>query len=520
MTQPQYVLAIDNGTQSIRALVFDEQGNEIAKSKVHLEAYFSNQPGWAEQEAEYYWRALGQACQELWAQGVVKPEQIKGLSLTTQRYTMINLDADKKPLRPAIVWMDQRKAVPEKPVSGLWGIIIKVAGLTNLIEDLRAKARDNWQAQNEPEIWAKTKHYINLSGYLTYQLCGEIKDSTGSMVGYFPYDYRKQDWAKKSDLKWKLLTADRSMVPELVKPGELLGKITAEASHHTGLPEGLKMIAAASDKACEVLGAGGIAPHIGCLSYGTTATINTTTKKYIETIPFMPPYTAAIPGQYNTEMMVYRGFWMVSWFKNELAQAEQRKAKELGIETEQLFDELLNQVPAGSMGLMMQPYWSPGIRQPGPEGKGAFIGFGDVHKRAHIYRAILEGLAYELRSGKEAIEKRSGTKITRLRVSGGGSQSDAAMQLTADIFGMSAERPHTFEASGLGAAINCFVGLGIYPGYELAIEKMTRVGDVFEPNQSTVELYDRLYKEVYKKMYKRMQPLYRSIRDITGYPKK
>jgi sugar (pentulose or hexulose) kinase len=227
-----------------------------------------------------------------------------------------------------------------------------------------------------------------------------------------------------------------------------------------------------------------------------------------------------MPGIYNTEMMVYRGFWMVSWFKTEFAQAEQRKAKELGVETEQLFDELLNQAPAGSMGLMMQPYWSPGVRQPGPEGKGAFIGFGDVHKRAHVYRAILEGLAYELRSGKEQIERRSGTKITRLRVSGGGSQSDAAMQLTADIFGMVAERPHTFEASGLGAAINCFVGLGIHATYDVAVAKMTRLGDVFEPHQPAVELYDRLYKEVYKKMYKRMQPLYRSIREITGYPKK
>jgi sugar (pentulose or hexulose) kinase len=280
------------------------------------------------------------------------------------------------------------------------------------------------------------------------------------------------------------------------------------------------MIAAASDKACEVLGAGGVEPNVGCLSYGTTATINTSTKKYVETIPFIPPYSAAMPGFYNTEMMVYRGFWMVSWFKNELAQAEQRKAKELGIETEQLFDALLNQVPPGSMGLMMQPYWSPGVRQPGPEGKGALIGFGDVHKRAHIYRAIIEGLAYELRSGKEQIEKRSGTKITRLRVSGGGSQSDAAMQLTADIFGMAAERPHTFEASGLGAAINCFVGLGVYPSYGIAIDKMTRLGDVFEPNLETVKLYDRLYKEVYKKMYQRMKPLYQSIRDITGYPEK
>jgi sugar (pentulose or hexulose) kinase len=94
------------------------------------------------------------------------------------------------------------------------------------------------------------------------------------------------------------------------------------------------------------------------------------------------------------------------------------------------------------------------------------------------------------------------------------------MQLTADIFGMAAERPHTFEASGLGEAINCFVGLGIHSDYTVAVDKMTRLGDVFEPDQPTVELYDRLYKEVYKKMYKRMQPLYRSIREITGYPKK
>ena len=520
MSQPQYVLAIDNGTQSIRALVFDALGNEIAKSKVDLEAYFSNHPGWAEQDADYYWQSLGQACQKLWAQGTVKPEQIMAVSLTTQRYTMINLDVDKKPLRPAIVWMDQRKAEVEKPLGGIWGGLIKILGLSNVIADLRAKARDNWIQQYQPEIWAKTRHYISLSSYLTYKLTDQLKDSTGSTMGYLPYDYRKQQWAKKSDLKWKLLAATRDMMPDLVKPGELLGKISVQASALTSLPVGLKMIAAASDKACEVLGAGGVEPNIGCLSYGTTATINTSTKKYVETIPFIPPYSAAMPKFYNTEMMVYRGYWMVSWFKNELAQAEQRKAKELGVEAEQLFDELLNQVPPGSMGLMMQPYWSPGVRQPGPEGKGALIGFGDVHKRAHIYRAILEGLAYELRSGKEQIEKRSGTKITRLRVSGGGSQSDAAMQLTADIFGMAAERPHTFEASGLGAAINCFVGLGVYPNYDIAIDKMTRLGDVFEPNLVTVKLYDRLYKEVYKKMYRRMKPLYHSIRNITGYPEK
>ncbi|WP_430462274.1 FGGY-family carbohydrate kinase [Thalassolituus sp. LLYu03] len=518
MTQ-DYLLAIDNGTQSVRVLVFDTQGNEIAKSKVDIQPYFSRHPGWAEQDAGYYWEKLQEAFTRLWAQKRVTPAQIRGLSLTTQRYTMINLDEHFRPLRPAIVWMDQRQADVDTPVSGVWGIAIKALGLGNLIRELRAKARDNWIQQYEPDIWARTRYYVNLSGWLTWCLTGELKDSAGSIVGYLPYDYKRQTWAKASDLKWKLLAAKREMMPELVMPGMPLGVISDSAARLTGLPAGLPLIAAASDKACEVLGAGGLEANVACLSYGTTATINTTTRRYIETLPFIPPYTAAVPGHYNTEMMIYRGFWMVSWFKEELAHNEQRLAREQGVEPEQLFDELVTQVPPGSMGLMMQPYWSPGVRQPGPEGKGALIGFGDVHKRAHIYRAILEGLAYELRMGKERIEKRSRVKIARLRVSGGGSRSDAAMQLTADIFGMPAERPHTSEASGLGAAINCAVGLGLFPDYPTAVHAMTRVGDVFWPEDDSVALYGRLYNEVYLKMYRRLKPLYQSIRDITGYPK-
>ena len=171
------------------------------------------------------------------------------------------------------------------------------------------------------------------------------------------------------------------------------------------------------------------------------------------------------------------------------------------------------------MGLMLQPYWSPGVREPGLDAKGAIIGFGDVHTRAHIYRAILEGLAYGLRQGKEHIEKRSGVTIERLRVSGGGSQSDAILQLTADIFGLPVERPHTIETSGLGAAIACMVGVGLQPDFTTAVQSMTRTAHVFLPNQHNHALYNQLYTQVYCKMYKRLQPLYQSIRRITGYPK-
>jgi sugar (pentulose or hexulose) kinase len=141
-----------------------------------------------------------------------------------------------------------------------------------------------------------------------------------------------------------------------------------------------------------------------------------------------------------------------------------------------------------------------------------------VHTRAHVYRAILEGLAYGLRAGKEQIERKTGKPIRLLRVSGGGSQSDQAMQISADVFGLPAERPEIYETSALGAAINTAVGLGLHADYATAVRAMARVGRRFEPDPKAVVLYDALYREVYQYMYKQLRPLYRSIRKITGYP--
>jgi sugar (pentulose or hexulose) kinase len=518
LSEKSYLLAIDNGTQSVRALLFDLQGNLLGKGKVELEAYYSTQPGWAEQDPEYYWASLGEACQRLWAAVAIDRRLIKGVALTTQRGTLIHVDALGQPLRPAILWLDQRQAEVRGRIKGPWGWLFKLVGAQPAVDHFRAQAEVNWVAQNQPEICAKTDKVLLLSGFLSHRLCGRFVDSLACCVGYLPFDYKRLQWAAPRDWKWQAIAVRREQLPELYKPGEQLGSISAAASRHTGIPEGLPLIAAGADKACEVLGAGVLESHIACLSYGTTATIHTTRRSYLETIRLIPPYPAALPAHFNTEVMIYRGFWMVSWFKQQFGQHEMQRARALGVEPEALFDELVNAVPAGSMGLMLQPYWSPGVREPGLEAKGSIIGFGDVHTRAHIYRAILEGLAYALRQGKERIEKRSGTKITRLRVSGGGSQSDAAMQLTADIFGLPAERPHVYETSGLGAAIDCAVGLGLHPDFPSAIAAMTRVGQVFQPNPAAQRIYQQLYREVYLHMYKQLKPLYLRIRAITGYP--
>jgi sugar (pentulose or hexulose) kinase len=477
------------------------------------------QPGWAEQDPETFWRALCQACQGLWAQedpGL--REHIAGMALTTQRGTVVNVDAQGRPLRPAIVWLDQRRTEGLPPVGGWWGLAFRLSGMSQTVAYLQAEAEANWIRTHQPEIWRATHKYLFLSGYLTYRLTGRFVDSVGSQVGYMPFDYKRLCWSLDRDWKWQAVPMPRSFLPELTPPASQVGEITAAAAEATGLPTGLPVIAAAADKACEVIGSGSLAPHVGCLSYGTTATFNTTHQRYVEIIPLIPPYPAAVPNAYSLEVQIYRGYWMVSWFKQQFGHPEQRAAETMGVAPEALFDALVEQVPPGSQGLVLQPYWSPGIKVPGPEAKGAVIGFGDVHTRAHLYRAIVEGLAYALREGKERSERRSGVPITELRVSGGGSQSSAAMQITADVFGLPAARPHLYETSGLGAAIVAAVGLGLHPDFPSAVQAMTRLGDVFEPDPQRVKIYDELYQRVYQQMYRRLKPLYEEIREITGHP--
>ncbi len=513
------LLAIDSGTQSVRALLFNPKGELLGRSQVHIEPYVSPRPGWAEQDPRIYWDALCRACQQLWAETDIPREAIGGVSLTTQRATMINVDRDGRPLRPAIVWLDQRRTDSIPPIGGRWGLLFTLAGLRETVAYFQAEAEANWIARHQPEIWEKTHKFLFLSGYLTYRLVGRFVDSVGCQVGYVPFDYKSKTWAASSDWKWLAVPpVDPSMLPDLIPPTRPLGEITAEASASTGIPAGLPLIAAAADKACEVIGSGGAAPHIGCLSFGTTATFNSTHTRYIEVIPLVPPYPSADPDAYSLEVQVYRGFWMVSWFKREFGHREQQLAAERGVAVESLFDRLVEEVPPGSMGLMLQPYWSPGLRVPGPEAKGAIIGWGDVHTRGHLYRAILEGLAYALREGKERTERRSHVRITELRVAGGGSQSDSAMQITADVFGLPASRPHLYEASGLGAAIDAAVGLGLYPDVSSAVSAMTRPGRTFEPDAAAHAIYDELYRRVYRQMYRQLRPLYERIREITGYP--
>jgi sugar (pentulose or hexulose) kinase len=441
---------------------------------------------------------------------------VAGLSVTTQRGSIVPVDAQGQCLAPVIIWPDQRRAEHLPPLALRWRAAFALTGLTDTMRTLQRDAEVNWWAEQAPELHRRTHKFLLVSGLLYQRLTGRFADSIGSQVAYLPFDYQRHAWATDSSWHWSALALQRGQLPELVPVGSPIGPLNASAAAATGLPQGLPVIAAAADKACEILGAGALAPHIGALSYGTTATINLTSPRYLEAIRFVPAYPAAVPGHYSAEIQITRGFWLVSWFRDQFGHPEREAAQALGVSPESLFDELVKQVPPGADGLTLLPTWSPGIRSPGPEAKGAVIGFAEGHTRAHLYRAILEGLAYGLREGREKLEKAAQVQMSELRVSGGGSQSDAALQLTADVFRLPVARPHTHETSGLGAAMDTAVGLGLHVDYAAAVQSMTRVARWFQPQAEAADLYDRLYAEVYKPMYGRLRPLYRAIQRITG----
>jgi sugar (pentulose or hexulose) kinase len=207
---------------------------------------------------------------------------------------------------------------------------------------------------------------------------------------------------------------------------------------------------------------------------------------------------------------------MVSWFKEEFGLKEVQVALEKGLIPEVLFEEMIRDIPPGSNGLVLQPYWSPDRVYCDEYGKGSVIGFSDKHTRAHLYRAILEGLVFALKDGALITTKKLKHPFKKLRISGGGAQSRIAVQIAADVFNLPVECPNVSETSALGAAMIAAVGLGYYPDYAAAVEGMTSLRQTVQPDLHNHNLYTRLYNRVYRKQYRQLRPLYKEMADIAA----
>ncbi|MFA7156952.1 MAG: FGGY-family carbohydrate kinase [Bacilli bacterium] len=507
------VLTFDCGTQSIRALLVDKKGNILAKEQEQFTPYYSLEPGYAEQKPEIYWNALVKVSKNIHLNNKKLVDKIIAVTITTIRDTFVCLDKQGKPLRDIIHWLDQREAKCEEPLPVKSSLAFSIVGLKEALEDQRKISKSNWLRENEPEIWKKTDKFILYSGYMVYRLTGKIVDSIASQVAHLPFDYKNKKWHSPTSIMYPVFNVEKEKLSDLIEPGEIFGYIGKKIAEETLIKEGLPLIATGSDKGCETLGCGVLNNDMASLSFGTSATVQVSTIDYVEPDKMLPAYPGVVSGTYNPEVQVFRGYWMVSWFKKEFAEKEVLKANELGVSPEIVLNETLKDIPAGSEGLMLQPYWSPLLKL--PEAKGSIIGFSSEHTRAHVYKAIIEGIGYGLVEGLRRLEKNMGRKIKCLTVSGGGSQSDEICQITADMFGIPVRRIQTYEACGLGSSMVAFVSMGVFKDYKEAIENMVHYKTEFTPNKQVHEIYDELYSDIYKNIYHYLRPLYKKMRQIT-----
>lgn len=507
------VLTIDIGTQSIRALLAKKDGSfhDICQKKYEV-PYYSKQPFYAEQEPDFYFDALCEVSKQLCERNRDVLKDVICVTVTVIRDTVMCLDKNNKPLRDIILWLDKREAEFDDPFPPAKKAMFKMVGMTDTTEVQYKSSVCNWLMQNEPEMWEKTAKYVFLPAYLNYKLTGRLVDSIGNMIGHVPFDYKKRTWQAPGGLTRCITDVPPEKLCDLIEPGETVGKITSEASVRTGIPEGLPLIATGSDKGCETLGLSVIHEHQAALSFGTTATIQVATKKYFEPQQFMPAYPAIIKDMFNPEIQIYRGYWMLSWFVKEFGEAERIQAEKLGCPAEAVFDSHLRDVPPGCDGLVLQPYWTPGITI--PNARGAVIGFTDVHTKYHLYRAVIEGINFALMDAMYTIERRSGVSIDSIYISGGGSRSEPILQITADMFGLPVRRIQTHEACALGSSMAGFVAMGEFSDYDTAIASMVHERDVFLPDEKNHAIYKELFDGVYSKMYKRLEGIYKSEKQI------
>lgn len=508
---PRYIMSIDIGTQSVRAMVFTQSGDVVATERLLSEPPYSLQLGWAELPADSVWQNVCTVCQRLRAHMQEKLDRVEACAITANRDNIIALDREGNYLRDWITWVDKRRT-PEAlaDLNTLWKGEKRIIRLfaKELAAIITTRSKFNWFKYHEPQTYERAASYLTMSGLVTYKLTGERADSYGMQAGVLPFNGAKNEFYTY-DFLWQAMGVRRDQLDyRLCGPAELLGRVSPEAAALTGLPEGLPIVASGGDKQCEVLGAGAFSEDTAVISYGTMATISVTSDRYVSDRAFsFYSFSSSIRGKFYEEFLIDRGYWLVTWFCRQYALEEDFPS------FLQEMNERASRLPPGSQGLFVYPFWAPHYVLY-PEARGAIMGLTDDHRPEHIYRAILESVAFSLKMGFQKIRKKTKRPIRELIVVGGGAESDVAMQLTADIFNVPVQRLSVKEVCGMGAAIAAGIYAGVYEDERDGVEHMRRVDRVFTPIAENVKLYEEIYSEIYLKMYKANLPIFRKLNEL------
>jgi xylulokinase len=484
------VIGIDSSTTACKAIAWTPDGHAVAEGRAPI-TLANPRPGWFEQEVADWWTSCATALRQLTKK--VDPSRVAGLAISNQRETFAQFDRDNRPLRQGTTWLDERAAQQVAELNNELGegTLHRISGKPPDMTPCIYRCR--WFQHHMPEMWAKTAMTSEVHGYLVHKLTGEWATSIASADPMGLVDLARMDW---SDKLLATVGLDRSKVPRLVAPGHKIGVVSREAMVETGLKAGTPVIAGGGDGQCAGAGADVFAPARAYINLGTAVVSGNYARSYAHDRAFRT-LVAVGDGGYIYESCIRTGTFLVNWLAQELFAVP---AKELAEMLGKLEAEAAA-IPVGSGGLAVVPYWSACMTPWwDSNARGVIAGLTSSHRRGHVYRAMLEGLALEQTISSNSIAA-TGSPIDEFVAIGGGSSSDLWCQILADCTGRAVHRSGTVEASSLGAAIAAAAGAGWFTGVNAAADAMAgKPVKTFAPDAAAHARYQELLA-IYKDLW-------------------
>ncbi len=498
-----HLLGIDVSTTSTKALIIDPSGQVVSSASTPL-ALSTPKPLWSEQDPADWWQGTASSIRQALEQAALDGGAIDAIGLTGQMHGLVLLDEAGDVLRPAILWNDQRTGQQCDTIRERLGKdrLIQITGNDALTGFTAPKIL--WVQEEEPDIWSKVRHILLPKDYIRLKLTGEYAMDRAGGAGTLLFNLKERSWSR---VVLDALEIDQSLLPPTYEGPDVTGTISAAAAQATGLQEGTPVVGGGGDQAAQAVGVGAVEPGITALTVGTSGVVFAPTPSpLIEPEGRLHAFCHAVPGQWHFMGVMLSAAGSLQWYRDTIA-------------PEVDFDTLVGeaaQVAPGAEGLLFLPYLT-GERTPYPDplARGAWVGLTVRHTRAHMTRAVLEGVAFGLKDSFTLIQNAGLGEVKQVRVSGGGARSPIWRQIMADVLESELVSVNTTEGAAYGAALLAGVGSGLWADVPSACQSVIHVTDTIAPNEQVTGRY-KVFYEHYQALYPALADEFRSIANTVG----
>jgi xylulokinase len=489
-----HVLGLDVSTTATKAILVDETGRLVGTASLGYD-YDVPRPLWSEQDPQLWWTATQAVIGQALADAGIRGDQVAAVGLAGQMHGAVLLDAANDPLRPAILWNDQRTAAECDEVRERVGArrLIEITGNDALTGFTAPKLL--WVRRHEPDVWSRVAHVLLPKDFVRHRLTGDHAVDRADGAGTLLFDLGARDWS--TDVL-EALDLDRGLLPTTHEGPSVTGTVTDAAAAATGLAPGTPVVAGGGDQAANAVGVGAVDPGVVALSLGTSGVVFAATDRpIVEREGRVHSFCHSVPGRWHLMSVMLSAAGSLRWFRDALA-------------PDATYDELdaeAASVGAGSGGLVFLPYLT-GERSPHPDplARGAFVGLTVSHERRHLTRAVLEGVAFGLRDGMDQMTAIGLASPEQIRASGGGMASAVWRQILADVLRAEIATVATGEGAAFGAALLAAVGAGWFPDVAAAADRLVRVTPVAEPGSNASAYAEAL--GTYRTLYPALAPIF------------